>query len=53
MRKQSSVTEEMRIKLWTYVVYDETHNDMVLTTRYRTRNSYKYFGENNLTILAI
>ena len=39
----AAVTEEMRMKLWTYAVYNATQHEIILTTRYRKRNPYKLF----------
>ena len=53
MLNWAGVTENMRVKLWSYAVYNTTQHDVILTTRNRTRNPYKLFGENNQIIMEI
>ena len=43
MMNWAGITKEMRIKLWMYAVYNATQHEVILTTRYRSNNSYKLF----------
>ena len=43
MLNWAGIEESMRVKLWTYVVNNATQHDVILTTRYRSRNPYKLF----------